>query len=217
MAERSKSGSVETPLMIFTHIMEYFKEREWRQDRKYEKGVKALAQFFALKIYYGDFELNGRLSPGGPIDAQWHALLLRPCLYAGLFDGQIIDHDPKTAGDRMAVNQRYRRTRRLALHHFNGVDTRIYWKKIANSELCSGMQLFVKGISGKTHTFCGDFNSATLVEDFYELVAERLKLTTVDEIRMIYSGHILERGRTLADNNIQKDVTLHLTYNLRGC
>merc|ERR1719231_480493 len=73
------------------------------------------------------------------------------------------------------------------------------------------MQIFVKGVDGRTHTLAGVTDVATVKSH----LAEAEGIAEEDQ-RLIYAGRSLEDGKTLEECGVDCEATLHLSLSLDG-
>ena len=77
------------------------------------------------------------------------------------------------------------------------------------------IQIFVRGLTGKTFTFSNVALSDTVHD--VKVMIEDLEKLPISQQRLIYGGRQLELKHTLAEYNVQDESTLHLMGRLAGC
>ncbi|KAK4704354.1 hypothetical protein P7C70_g1854, partial [Phenoliferia sp. Uapishka_3] len=80
--------------------------------------------------------------------------------------------------------------------------------------LCHSMQIFVKGLNGKTVAV--DARPSDTMRSFKKKLQQWMGFIPTTEQRLIFGGRQLDDNLTFSDYNIQKESTLHLTLRLKG-
>ena len=198
-------------------------------------AIRGLVALLKVKIASMDYDAT-RLSPQPSEDAVWHALLLRPKLYARVCDilgaSQTVDHNPDGAEQPEAVKAQRRRAAKAEIE-FLGVDPS--WLTAGDDDgrkndgddgahhdarvgLDEGilMNLFVNGVDGSTSKLKAR-PSDTIGNILRHL--QRIEGISVDQVRLCYDGNYigLYPKRTLSDFKIEDGSTLELITSQTGC
>lgn len=84
---------------------------------------------------------------------------------------------------------------------------------IQDNTTAKPFQIFVKNYDGKTYTL--DIQITNTIREIKNLMEDKTGIPSTEQ-RLIYQGKQLEDARTIQDQKIEKERTLHLNLRLRG-
>ncbi len=152
------------------------------------------------------------ISPTPLIDGVWHHFLLDTRFYRLVCKrlGVFIHHAPRMDDDK--EEDRRSRVSLMAQLYLERFGRRPL--SVEADSVRSGMQIFVKTLTGRTTTLDVDVTDTVEVVKIKVYVREGIPM---DQQRLIFGGRQMENGRTLVDYNVQRESTLHLVLQTRGC
>lgn len=150
-----------------------------------------------------------------PEERSWFDWLVSPSVFedASTEVPDFIAEREKRYYQRKAQRQRYRREarerRQRAIRSF-----RLEWRTTFDPYRPREQQLFVRTLTGKTHTVC--FSAAEDTGfDLIVLIA-RISGDKDPDYRLIFAGKQLDRSRRVSEYHLTDKSTLHLVLRLRG-
>jgi ubiquitin-like protein Nedd8 len=185
-------------------------------------------RFISAKVHTQDFDAT-MLSPCPLVDIVWHQHILMTRDYISFCKSickELIHHDPYGEFQKSSKTKRYRKTIDYFLnnnYHTGGrydklpkdlwfsEESRVHFE---SSNCKKQFQLFVQAINGNTKTLnvCPDVKIWQL-----KLMLQYKTGTSMNDIRLIYSGKDLYDDETVSSYNIAPESTMHMVLKIRGC
>jgi len=215
-------------------VLAVHREKHGLSYERAEKIWTMYLEYMTIKARWMDYRSEMKFSTSPEVDELWHTHLLNTESYHELMElireinpmVKFIHHSEKNAEDpddvkearRKAAVDAYRETFGKECQWFeeeqSATDSDADTSDDDFGELWDYILVHVKTLTGKTITIRVNRNRTVL---FLKRLFQDKEGIPVDQQRLIFAGRQLEDGRTLKDQNIQRDSTLDFVQRLRGC